>query len=207
MKNKIEKVEGSVIKNNQLGEGEEIEKVEEKEQETAVKKKGLAALWQFIKFGLVGVSNTVVSYAVFFICLHFLHTNAYIASLIGFILSVPNAFFWQNKFVFKESEEKEHRVWWQVLLKTYISYAFSGLFLTEVLLVFWLQILNISQYMGSAVEWLNGFGIIMTEAKVAETIAPFLNMVITIPINFCINKFWAYRQKSKKSEVETDGRN
>lgn len=164
-------------------------------------------LWQFIKFGLVGVSNTVVSYAVFFVCIHFLHTNAYVASLIGFILSVPNAFFWQNKFVFKESEEKERRVWWKVLLKTYVSYSFSSLFLTEVLLVFWLQVLNISQYMGPAVEWLNSFGITMTEVKVAETIAPFLNMVITIPINFCINKFWAYRQKSKKNEVETDGRN
>lgn len=35
----------------------------------------------------------------------------------------------------------------------------------------------------------------MTAKDLAVSLAPFLNMVFTIPINFCINKFWEYKQK------------
>ena len=38
----------------------------------------------------------------------------------------------------------------------------------------------------------------LTNNDLAVTLAPILNMFITIPINFVINKFWAYRQKDKK---------
>ncbi len=166
------------------------------------KKKGLAALWQFIKFGLVGVSNTIVSYVTYTIVYYLLRNRigdaaVHVANIAGFILSVLNAYIWQNKFVFKESEEGEHRIWWQVLIKTYISYAFSGLFLTEVLLLLWLNVIHIEQYLEPVALWIAGFGVSMTAVEAAVQIAPFLNMVVTIPINFCINKFWAYRQKKK----------
>ena len=54
--------------------------------------------------------------------------------------------------------------------------------------------------------WVNGFGIITfgNTYDFAVSLAPFLNMVITIPINFVMNKFWAYRQKDKdpKAKIE-----
>lgn len=165
------------------------------------KKKGIAALWQFIKFGLVGVSNTVVSYVTYSLCYYVFHTNVHVANIVGFIISVLNAYIWQSRFVFKESEEGEHRVWWQVLIKTYISYAFSGLFLTEVLLLLWLNVIHIEQFLEPLAAWITNIGISMTAEDAAVSLAPFLNMVVTIPINFCINKFWAYRQKGKKREV------
>lgn len=177
--------------------------------ETKEKKKGLAALWQFIKFGLVGVSNTVVSYVTYSLVYYWVlgssamadDIKVQIANIVGFVISVLNAFIWQNKFVFKEEEGGEHRVWWKVLIKTYISYAFSGLLLTALLLAFWLKVVHIEQYLGGVAQWLVQFGLNLSATDVAASIAPFLNMVITIPINFCINKFWAYRQKGKKSEV------
>lgn len=177
--------------------------------ETKEKKKGLAALWQFIKFGLVGVSNTVVSYVTYSLVYYWVlgssamadDIKVQIANIVGFVISVLNAFIWQSKFVFKEEEGGEHRVWWKVLIKTYISYAFSGLLLTALLLAFWLKVVHIEQYLGGVAQWLVQFGLNLSATDVAASIAPFLNMVITIPINFCINKFWAYRQKGKKSEV------
>lgn len=181
-------------------EQEPMERTESVQKKTEGKK-GLAALWQFIKFGLVGVSNTVVSYVTYSICYYTFHTNEHVGNIVGFIISVLNAYIWQSKFVFKETEGGEHRVWWQVLIKTYISYAFSGLFLTELLLLLWLNVLHIEQYLEPVVGWIAGFGLSMTARDVAVSLAPFLNMVVTIPINFCINKFWAYRQKNKKSEV------
>lgn len=182
---------------------------DETKEKKKEKKKGLVALWQFIKFGLVGVSNTVVSYVTYSLVLFWVlgavtmshDIKVQIANVVGFVISVLNAYIWQNKFVFKEEEGGEHRVWWKVLIKTYISYAFSGLLLTSVLLVFWLNVVNVEQYLGGVSQWLVQFGVDMPPSKLADAIAPFLNMAITIPINFCINKFWAYRQKGKKSEV------
>lgn len=156
-------------------------------------KKGL---WQFIKFGLVGLSNTLVSQVIYMICtavgLHYI-----LASVIAFALSVLHAFYWQNRFVFKEDENAEKRVWWQVLIKTYCAYAFTGLFLNNVLLIMWIELVKIESLTPPLTELLNGFGIGISNHDLAVDIAPLLNIVINVPLNFVINKFWAYRQKKK----------
>lgn len=196
--------EEHIMEEEQLNNAETEETNHDEIQADTPNRKGLAALWQFIKFGLVGVSNTAVSYITYTIVYyglkgHFEDVAIHLGNILGFILSVLNAFFWQSKFVFKEEEGREHRVWWQVLLKTYASYAFTGLFLTEVLLYLWLNVLDISRYLEPLVVWLSGFGPNMQAKDLAVLLAPFLNMVITIPINFIINKFWAYRQGRKKT--------
>ncbi len=76
---------------------------------------------QFIKFGLVGVSNTLVNYLVFEICRLVFGLDIVISNTLGFLISVLNAYFWGSRFVFKEDETKEKRIWWRVLLKTYAS--------------------------------------------------------------------------------------
>ena len=147
---------------------------------------------------MVGAMNTIVNYVIYSICYYVFHTSVHVGNVMGFIISVFSAFLLQSRFVFKESEDGEHRVWWKVLIKTYISYAFTGLFLTEVLLILWLNVLNIGQYLEPVTECLLGFGMRFSPEDLAVSIAPFLNMALTIPINFCVNKFWAYRQKDKK---------
>lgn len=149
---------------------------------------------QLIKFGLVGVSNTLVSYVIYAL-MYTLTDNYVLANIVGWAISVLNAYVWQNLFVFKEEEGKEKRVWWKVLLKTYMAYGFTGLILSNVLLWLWLDVIGIGTYLGSVVAWLDNIGISITAEKFAGYIAPFLNMFITIPTNFLVNKFWAYRQK------------
>ena len=95
---------------------------------------------QFVKFGLVGVLNTLISEGLYVIII-FLGGHYLVAHLTGFLLSVLNAYYWNNKYVFKE-EEGEARVWWKALLKTYAAYA-GGYFLTVILLVFWVDIVRI----------------------------------------------------------------
>jgi putative flippase GtrA len=171
-------------------------KTNEDTSENQNNEKKVKTLWQFIKFGLVGVSNTVVSLSVYMICCHVIGTNVHIANAMGFVISVSWAYFMQSRFVFKEDETKEKRVWWKALIKTYVAYSFTGLFLTELLLIFWLNIVNLSQYITPLAMWLKtNINLTMSNVKLAETIVPFMNMVVTIPINFCVNKFWAYRQK------------
>ena len=93
-----------------------------------------------------------------------------IAQVIAFVLSVLWSFYWNRKYVFN-SEDGEAVPWYKALIKTYISYAFTGLFLNTVLAVLWVQILGIS-----------------------KMIAPIVNLLISVPLNFIMNKFWAFKK-------------
>ena len=133
-----------------------------------------AALLQFIKFGLVGFSNTALSYIIYS-ALIYLGLHYFIASVTSFALSVLNSFYWNNKYVFKRSESgddqhKRKRGFWDTLLKTYISYAFTGLILSNILLYIFIEV-----------------------ARVSEYVAPLLGLAVTIPLNFVLNKKWAFK--------------
>ncbi len=154
---------------------------------------------QFIKFGLVGVSNTLISeivYSVSTLWVHYIFAN-----VLAFIISVLNAYILQNIFVFKQEEGFEKRVWWQVLLKTYTAYAFTGLLLSSLLLFLWIDIIKIERFTVFITDFVNRIGIPAENRYIAEILAPILNIVVNVPINFVINKFWAYRQK-KGDDVE-----
>lgn len=142
-----------------------------------VTKEAEESFMQFIKFGVVGVSNTAVSYLTYVGSLLLLRkakifpqTDYLIGTVVGFILSVLWSFYWNNKFVFK-IEEGEHRSPWKALLKTYMSYAFTGLFLNSILMVMWVQVFHVSEFLG-----------------------PIFNLLLSVPINFLINKFWAFKK-------------
>ncbi|MBQ6134184.1 MAG: GtrA family protein [Lachnospiraceae bacterium] len=136
---------------------------------------------QFVKFGLVGLSNTVISYVTYVIFL-FIFEKAHIfpewdyliAQGLAFVISVAWSFYWNNKYVFKE-EEGEKRNIFLALLKTYASYAFTGLFLNSVLSYLWVDVLH----------W-------------SKLIAPIINLLVSVPVNFFMNKLWAFRTKKKE---------
>lgn len=139
----------------------------------------LDSLWQFIKFGLVGVSNTLISYVCYVGCI-FVGLHYFVANLIGFVISVLNSFYWNNKFVFK-CKSDERRALLPTLLKTFVSYGSTGLVLNSILLWIGVDMLNISEY-----------------------IMPIINLVITIPLNFLMNKLWAYKVEEYGEEVQDE---
>jgi len=134
------------------------------------------SLMQFVKFGIVGVSNTVISYLLYTFSLLGLRglgilagVDYIVAQVIAFVLSVLWSFYWNNKMVFV-MEEGQSRNLWKALAKTYVSYSFTGLFLNSILIVLWVQVFHISEF-----------------------IAPIINLLISVPVNFLINKFWAFK--------------
>lgn len=179
--------------------------LEKKEQQ--IKKsetKGIIGLFiQFLKFGLVGISNTLVSGVIYFLMNELWFPGKWFAaSLVSWVISVLNAYLWQNIFVFKEDETKKHRVWWQTLFKTYMSYAFTGLFLNNVLLWLWTDVIDIAQFCGHIIDFFANIhiGFLGNPETFSSNMGWFINMMISIPLNFIINKCWAYRQKEKKVE-------
>ena len=139
------------------------------------------SVMQFVRFGMVGVSNTVISYVLYaggllsFRALGIFGQSDYIvAQFVAFVLSVLWSFYWNNKFVFT-LQNGETRSIWKALAKTYISYSFTGLFLSSMLLIFFVQVMHISEF-----------------------VAPVLNLCLSVPINFMINKFWAFKTCEKR---------
>lgn len=155
------------------------------------------SLLQFIKFLFVGGCNAVINYAVYSLCYHILGIGYHASNLFGFIVSVTCAFFLQNQFVFQESKDGAPRKWWQVLLKTFAVYIFTGLILTELLLILWLEVIRIDRFLGGLSTFLTRFSVTLSPEQLAASIAPLINMAINIPINFILNKKWAYRQKKQ----------
>lgn len=133
-------------------------------------------IMQFVKFGIVGVSNTMISW-IFYYAFLLLGFHWLIGSVVGFVVSVLNSFFWNNKYVFVK-EDGHVRNPWMALFKMFLAYGFSGLVLNNILMWIWIDLFGISEFL-----------------------TPIINMFITVPINFVINKLWAFRGK-KGEEVQ-----
>lgn len=142
-----------------------------------VKEQSLNTLLQFIRFGIVGLSNSIINYLVYFISLRLLRKSKilvsyefYIAQILAFLISVLWAFCWNKLYVFKEKKETGKTVLSE-LLRSYLSYGFTGLILSEILLYVWVDKIGISEY-----------------------VAPIINMIICLPVNFILNKFWTFHK-------------
>jgi putative flippase GtrA len=136
-------------------------------------------LFQFIKFGLVGVTNTAVAYGIYALIL-LLGGHYLLGSVISFLVSVAWSFLLNNRFVFRK-EAGETRIWWKTLIKAYLSYGVTGILLANALLYLWIDVLGVNQYL-----------------------AFFLNLIITIPTNFLLNKLWAFRKEPPSTPVKQD---
>lgn len=159
-------------------------------------KKYLNKYSTIIKFSMVGVTNTLISegiYAILILC----KWNYLLAYILGQLLSVLNAFILNNRFVFCEDKNKEKRVWWKVLTKTYIAY--GGTFVLSFILLFvWVDLVRIERWCGPLSMWLEQvFSISMDNGTIGKLLAEGINLVMTIPINYFVNKYWAFRQKEK----------
>ena len=131
--------------------------------ETELEIKHYDSIIQFLKFAIVGVSNTVIALLVYY-CLLWLNCNYIIANAFSWITSVFNAFYWNNKYVFQSNN-----TWVKALIKTYISYGLSFVVGSSLLIIF-VELLNVNAFF-----------------------APLLVLLITVPLNFTMNKYWTFK--------------
>lgn len=132
---------------------------------------------QFIRFGLVGVSNTAVFYLLYAGIVSLLQGLAWrydyiLANITAFTVSIFWSFYWNNKFVFKKADGSRQGMW-RALGKCFLAYGFTGYIMENALAYIWIEQLGISKY-----------------------ISPLLNLIFTVPVNFLLNKLWAFRDKT-----------
>lgn len=139
-----------------------------------------AALLQFVKFGLVGVSNTAISYGIEMLCFYVLFAHVTwseniriaVTSVLAFIISVTHSYYWNNRYVFGNGTRKTARQHLCAYLKTVVCYGATGLILAPLMKM-----------------WLSGLG-------VPYWIASLVTLIVTIPLNFVMNKLWAFRSRN-----------
>ncbi|MFF2912159.1 GtrA family protein [Paenibacillus sp. NPDC057934] len=129
-------------------------------------KKFFPLILQFIKFGIVGGINTIISlmiyYILIYVSVHYMYAN-----VIGYFISSVGGYYLNKMWVFKTQQVKAR----SSITKYYIIYG-SSLLINIVTMYVWVDLLNIP-----------------------KILAPILTLIITIPYNFILNKLWAFKVK------------
>lgn len=122
---------------------------------------------QFIKFVLVGCSNAVVTLLVYDAMVIAFDEEIYlIGQTVGYVAGILNSYFWNSRFVFAAKEIKQS----QSFVKMCTCYGMTY-FMQMGMLYLFVEKLAISAF-----------------------VAPVLAIIITTPVNFIINKFWAFSE-------------
>ncbi len=127
---------------------------------------------RMIRFLFVGASNTLVGYLSYLLFIWMLSSFEFrydyiIAGILSFVVSIHWAFVLNKIFVFQTSEWRQTAK--KELLKSYITYGFSGLVLNNILLYIFIDLCGISKYF-----------------------APILVLFFLVPFNYLVNKYWVY---------------
>lgn len=136
-----------------------------------------AALLQFVKFGIVGLSNTLISLGVYYVCFYLLRMHYQLANVLSFLVSVTNAYYWNSRYVFHAGRRLGWKRTLWAYVKTVVSYGATFL-LGTLLLTFWVEAVRLS-----------------------AGIAPLLNLLFTIPLNFLLNKHWTFRHTAGRPDA------
>jgi putative flippase GtrA len=118
---------------------------------------------QFIKFGIVGLGNTLITFIVYFILVK-LSVYYVIANIIGYIAGVINSFFWNSSWVFKKSKRDLS------LLIKFVIVNLITLAITSFILYIGVDKLNMSKY-----------------------VAQIISTLIGILFNYTLNKLWTFK--------------
>ncbi len=132
----------------------------------SLKKYDKNTLWQLVRFGIVGVINTLITLIVIYILQELLHVKYTTANLAGYIAGVINSFFWSKLWVFKKLNSNFMREAVLFLVSFGICYGIQ--FVALLLLV---EVLHM-----------------------ADTWAQLVSMVVYTLCNFALNKCITFKK-------------
>lgn len=118
-----------------------------------------------IKFGIVGVSNTLVNWIIFFILNH-IGVYYITANVIAYLIATANSYFWNSKWVFKFKKEENLKAPLRFILLNLI-----GLILNSTILYLLVDLLHFSRMISLIIAT----GIVMI-------------------VNYFINKIWVFKE-------------
>ncbi|MCH5216220.1 MAG: GtrA family protein [Muribaculaceae bacterium] len=133
---------------------------------------------QLIKYGLVGVSNTAVTFIVFVLLNSILCVNFYISNVLGYIAGVINSFIWNKKWVFKSVSDRVKREMLLFIVGFAICYLLQMALLWILMNYTSLQYIQISGYE----KW-----------QLGDTLITVIGMVFYTLLNYIYNRFITFK--------------
>jgi putative flippase GtrA len=119
---------------------------------------------QFVKFGIVGVSNTLINFAVYLLLLKVFDVWYLAAAAIGFGVGAVNGFLLNRRWTFEgHVGDSLTPVRWAIVQS-------CGLGLNELLLFFWVGVVGVDKILGQA-----------------------LAIVVVTTVTFLANRAWTFR--------------
>lgn len=123
-------------------------------------------LISIIKFGIIGISNTLINWIIFFL-LNLVEVNYILANIIAYSLATINSYIWNSKWVFKYNNEK------LVSSLKFIIVNLVGLILNTIILFILVDMFNINKI----ISLVMATGVVMI-------------------INYISNRLWVFKQKT-----------
>lgn len=136
---------------------------------------------QLLKYGVIGISNTLITLAVFYIVNTLCGLPYSVANVAGYVLGLINSFIWNRNWVFKT---KRNLLREAALFAVGFFICFGLQFATS------LYLLNFTVFAQEIrVEWLPPM------KNLSNNIVMCLSMVVYTLSNYCYNRFVTFRQK------------
>jgi putative flippase GtrA len=130
---------------------------------------------QFIKFGIVGVSNTLLTFAVYTLLLKVFGVWYLAASAIGFVVGAVNGFLLNRRWTFSgHVGDSLTPVRWAIVQG-------CGLMLNEGLLYLWVAGVGVDKLVGQA-----------------------LSIVVVTTVTFLVNRAWTFRMHAPVAAADGD---
>jgi len=120
---------------------------------------------QLLKFGIVGVSNTLLTAITIWILLKVLHFNDYSSNIIGYIVGLINSFIWNRKWTFASDKKVK-----DTIFKFSITFAISYLF------------------------QLGNLYLLIHYTQIDSYICQLISIVVYTVINFILNKYYTFKE-------------
>ena len=137
---------------------------------------------QLIKYGIIGVSNTLITLVAFYLLNTIAGLSENFANAVGYILGVINSFIWNRNWVFKTKNNWEKE---------------ALLFGVGFLICFGMQFALFNYLLAHTgikdleISW-------MPMKNTGENVAMGISMVVYTLANYCYNRFITFKSKSEK---------
>lgn|GEM_PF-2413249 len=160
-------------------------------------------LFQFIKFNIVGIINTFITYLIYTL-LVLITNHHYFSLVIEYLAGIPITFLLNKKFTFKDTQKN----YFIMLLKMTFCYlivfclnmGLLYLFVNMDLLVKIFEKLKIDNFIYSFCNRkIIFFTISVSKVKLLKVIAQFFSLCIVVPISFVFQKYFVFKNNGDKS--------
>lgn len=121
---------------------------------------------QFVKFALVGASNTVLDFGTYLVLTRILGVHFLIANVFAFLFAASWSYFWNRRWTFRSNDPRIHRQYVKFLIVATI-----GLGLTTIILY-----------------------TLVEHATLPDIPAKVVSVAAVLIWNFLANRFWTFKE-------------